>query len=1507
MVEPPRGMHLMVLSLGESSMRVATTLGEGTLHTDKCWVKQMVIGLELTLDRYRISWCEGEFHIYAWREEGALLFLKPCLKRGRVNAAEVFAGLAGWTSVVDKAGFDTRLIIEKDEDTAKCAAKKFDAPVMTANQYIQGVLGGVEYSLVVLWDDVTSASTWVAVGLANVGLVVGSPPCPPWSTAANAYGLEVEEGQSFMEFLQWTAHIAMPLVIVENVPGILKHADFRLMVQKIEKMGLYLALSGVFNCKHILPLNRDRWIGTFVHTSVRLDAGRVQMANSISFSNRSFSSVSSSPTIDIVDVSHVNMSSDERHDLKVQPHALHAMGNVEFAPQWLKEKVKTCTPEDLIQGRVLNVDAQYKGFMAMYGSQHKLDPKLLASKGLHTVIMQDEQGYRYISPWEMLSAMGYTPCTVLSEDMVKSWRMAGNGIASAHVWLAIYKTHIMLGSESPFVPMLDVSQEIQELKAQGIQLSEFEAVKEEGFWVLKKPTMDEHDDDRNDTKKRRVDEQVVDQTVPPTVPFSLEQVGCTKNFEVAPEFAQLGDPRKIAAAWCNQVGVVAVLQHAEKHWIMIVNGSIGETVADLVTRGLPHAKQIHFHAFKLQGSDAEWSSTVDKATMCNVIFTPVSQHIVVHVPRLSTEVTLQVDVTWTVKTMLAYVATQLQCNPDAIAVMRNQSVLSDQDYLNAYESTEYKLTFKACMPGYVAWDREAKSIQDPGLKPETPGQHRIVARHPMRKVIRTCVYQPENTIAQIIQMLFPDLVASVSWTAHSSAGRIDSNSVIGKLDAFTIQWETLRPMAPTVVEKASLGTPVDSSGNQVCYALGGVRLSIRSPLKVRAADMWCPLHQTLAHIGASFLQQTQANVSMLCESGPRVLDPCTKVSHVNTNDVISFRLCPLLGGGKHDALKNKLKGMLVARGVAEADVAERVTNLLNKVPIEHIAKYKDNADGDFWTKLKDDASDAKFRLITPGELKQFQAKQRKNKGESSRDHAPKKHAKTKNMSIDLGAIQVDMSHFMADDEPVVQLELNRFGPDQTGLCVVPCQDAARVVNSAVKSCDPLALLIVGEGAGQYGQTFSFPAHQPNGEPVIVQAALKQFGDIPIEFVLKLPAVQVEQLESTVLEFSIQKEYVGSWADTAQPMNYLGVHVPPLRGSNLLAAWSIKAFAGNKPTQHGHATHWHGYLRVADSLLSQVLQRSGAAGIFLVPKTSDRRRDPRFVAFPVPGKSLAEVITRAESFSESLGVVRMGDAFGIRCRRDDSSNLRSQLSPESAYVEHATAASDEHLFILRNVPQVSRDELSNALVRMGWNAQALRSQGVSRWLVASKVDPQTTHFIVNHNIVVVEKMQKRNNSGGLHMIASEVKVSTILDPQQGVVSMSTTSRFAEIRAQVEEQISAAVEQKLAQANARIEDLSHSLQQVQAQSQEAQTKLANDVGMVREEQGFTRAKLAEMEGSIATSNQAVLSQMHTMQGMFAKMEESMRQLVQNNNREESFDPEKRARVGDVPKADPFAKSS
>ena len=87
--------------------------------------------------------------------------------------------------------------------------------------------------------------------------------------------------------------------------------------------------------------------------------------------------------------------------------------------------------------------------MASYGKQHETDVALLRSKGLQTILFEDADGVRMISPWEMLAAMAYKPTVVLSGDVFMAWKQAGNGLSAAHAWLGLYRTHVMLGHPFP--------------------------------------------------------------------------------------------------------------------------------------------------------------------------------------------------------------------------------------------------------------------------------------------------------------------------------------------------------------------------------------------------------------------------------------------------------------------------------------------------------------------------------------------------------------------------------------------------------------------------------------------------------------------------------------------------------------------------------------------------------------------------------------------------------------------------------------------------------------------------------------------------------------------------------------------------------------------------------------------------------------------------------------------------------------------------------------------------
>ena len=293
---------------------------------------------------------------------------------------------------------------------------------------------------------------------------------------------------------------------------------------------------------------------------------------------------------------------------------------------------------------------------------------------------------------------------------------------------------------------------------------------------------------------------------------------------------------------------------------------------------------------------------------------------------------------------------------------------------------------------------------------------------------------------------------------------------------------------------------------------------------------------------------------------------------------------------------------------------------------------------------------------------------------------------------------------------------------------------------------------------------------------------------------------------------------------------------------------------------------------------------------------------------VPNQTLCEVQSQAENCNNALGVARVGDKFAIRCRREHQDSVRASLLPESAYVGTPQVDNDQQIFILKNMcNQFNKDELTAALKGFGWDAVALRPQGFNRWLIAAKEMPKGSHIVINGSIAIVEPLHRPKEVVPITMVAREISINTTTDGNNQITSVSTTSRMAEFRAEIEAQISGVVEQKLASAHAKIAELSYALEESKQQTDAQHRAISADISAFKDEQAFTRQKIHEVETSVAASSQAMIQQ---MQGLFTQMQQSIETTITNKLAAREGDPnekDKRQRTHESSKADPFASKS
>ena len=1468
------------------------------LHTDASIGAKLKPSMGLTIMKYNVTWKDSEIHIHTSLDAGSIILLHPSRLRGCLHIAEIFGGISGWSNAADCFMATPTAIVEQDLRTAKSCAAIHGAEVLDSTTFLKRALENNLGKCTVVRASADDLKVWMAFGILNIAVILSSPPCQPWSGSGKESGLKSDGGQAFLNTTCIAGWAGIYCLLVENVPGFSRHPDFEELIKTAALNGMRLKIHGVFQCQRVLPLCRDRWLGTFIFSSFQISNEAVDMANDLSFTHESLSCPLPGPNIRTAKVRHVNMTSDELSHLVIDDDMFKMLNRSDLVPGWLKDKIFWSENNPVIHARTLDENAKVSGVMARYGSQHLLDIGHLIQKGLQTVVFWDGERIRLFSPWEIAAALGFRENLVFEQDISFAFQLVGNAISAAHAWLAIAKTHVLLGDFSPFKPVGSFVTQIESFQKAAIKLSDLVAISVDNMWKIM-PGIDTTDVCTEHARKK----PRMDGDISPTVPF---QIGGSENttgpLHFQPEFEiDLQTPKEDVACQPFCKGGLMSLSHCEKYWMVLVHGDNQETLGSFIMRVLPHGREHHFVKF-VKGLDTiSWNDTLCTFPMVHVQFHPVLSSVFCKIQDGST-IELAGDVTWTAQTALAFVAVSLKCNVDSICLLYKEIPLRPCDFLFEYESQQYRVGFKAIMPGYISFEKTDLKIPDQGLVPALPGLIRFVARHPAKKITVTSVLPKECSLHQIVKSLFPDVCGGIGWSITLNNEQIHPNEKFGG-GSFCIQWDCYKPLQTTQVDRCAFDVPL-AWGKYHPGIETSFETWVKSPFKAKPEIFRIGADVTVAQLAASFVSHSQMITSVMCQIGGSIVDPLLTVKEIPKLAVLNFKIAPLLGGAKNDPVKMRVKSTLESHGVPANASAERASNFLGKLPSGLSGEIDRMNDDDFWNHLKGEANKVKFRLVNRDEM---MAAKKENR--SKPPSKTPKHHHLGNKDAEFVAtpsnVQIDMKHFWDGDDNVTQIDSSRFGPDQTGLAVMTNTEASKYNYPNSISVGALAILVVGKQFRSDDQVFHLPGHTVAGSPVVLKAALRQFGDKPVVYKANVIAIETPKTDSTVLEIQIYRDEVTNWKDCSVPLHFLGVHIPALRGSNLLATWSLKTFnRDRKPTPFREADLWHGFVRIGDAILDSVLVRSGISGIYITPKGIDKRPDERYAIVVIPSSNHGDALKRVKNCDKSLGLVRLKDQYAVRCRKENLAAVRNIILPESAYVDMGSFASDDTLWILKNVPaQVGREDLTKALQETAWKARAVRSQGMNRWVVAATTNPPASHLCINNMMVVVEPLKRVLDSAPITMVASEFKIDSTFD-NEGGVQISTTSRIAEVKAEISDDINMAIDRRMAEAQAKIDSLAQQVITLQENTRKEQETNRLEFQQMKEEQSFARQRLTDIESTVAQSSTAVVSQVQAMmQQMQSNLECSMKQLVSNQAGEET----KRPRVEDVKRHDAFSTTS
>eukprot|EP00438_Fugacium_kawagutii_P016829 Skav203788 [mRNA] locus=scaffold206:499692:504209:+ [translate_table: standard] len=344
-----------------------------------------------------------------------------------VRMLELFAGAyAGWKIAMDHLStclnFDTQHVaIEWDENISKQYAINHHARWIARHCTLPSDAIQESSGNWILHKSVTDKDWIPAVAQWNPSLVVLSAPCPPWSGAANAPGLNCLAGQTFMHALLLCRWLRPQSILIEQVSAFAQHPHKRFVLAVLHWIGFRIVWQKQVELGDRMNVQRKRWLAL----AVRVNDGP---ANTQWLP---WTPVPHSPSNAVM-----LLPPEIKEQLQLSEEVLQMARD----PAYAKGVYSGLEGDNLLAARTFQGQGKISTFMACYGTQHQLPDVLLRDKGYLAHFVQDESvpaQARLWSPGEIMVLHGCLQRMYMSSQLREAWRVAGNLIAPLHAMLLL--------------------------------------------------------------------------------------------------------------------------------------------------------------------------------------------------------------------------------------------------------------------------------------------------------------------------------------------------------------------------------------------------------------------------------------------------------------------------------------------------------------------------------------------------------------------------------------------------------------------------------------------------------------------------------------------------------------------------------------------------------------------------------------------------------------------------------------------------------------------------------------------------------------------------------------------------------------------------------------------------------------------------------------------------------------------------------------------------------------
>ena len=454
---------------------------------------------------------------------------------------------------------------------------------------------------------------------------------------------------------------------------------------------------------------------------------------------------------------------------------------------------------------------------------------------------------------------------------------------------------------------------------------------------------------------------------------------------------------------------------------------------------------------------------------------------------------------------------------------------------------------------------------------------------------------------------------------------------------------------------------------------------------------------------------------------------------------------PWIWGRGHSETDEQLSALLRQHGVEAMDVPARIDSITKAIGSE--AVHKSLKSGNPWRDLKWYANQCvpPFQLIRPSELQVAIEKRAGSKAPlGNRQQKKKGSGKGNNMKthgVNPDILRLEAGVFQGDGVALEQVQMSHIGPLVSGVVLATVDQALPyLVAGKQVSMGALAIVIMNPPCetlkvALISERVKFPVVcAANAEPLIVEGDMYQLGSKPVCKQVFSKPVTLKTIDTCVFKIAAFKDGFGDqWQQVlSHPIQTLLSKLPMLikcqsEGSCGCNKWHVDAEVGVvdpilelwnrqwltnyvqvKPSE---AEMFSFTIRAPKSVEIELLQVSGQEGVCVEPRSIDGRKPSEdFFVVWMPKSTASQALVMKQTTAKVLGLARLGNKWGLRCRLDDASVVHKAVRPDSEFLP----VGQKQLFLVGPLPfGALRQSLVDAFRDMGWAARPLHALPAAR--------------------------------------------------------------------------------------------------------------------------------------------------------------------------------------------------